>query len=375
MVTQRSYEVDVIRMASLIGICLVNIPFMALPVTDTFNLPSNSFDRYAVLFVSVFFQLKFFLLFSFIFGWGMSVQLRSLERRGESFNRVYLRRMAGLLFLGMLHAIFVFSGDILVLYSMVGVVLWLFRSSSIRRLLSLAAWMLPVSVIFLTVLAVILDSATSATIAEPKYSLGGSYTDTVLARVYDLPATLVSLILLQGPLVLSAFALGLAAGRSNFFLPGNSGFQRLEKLIPWLLVIGLVLNGLFALASGDLFEQEWLAFIGFVGIAIGAPMLSAVYLYLLVRLARTITNIPKLLLLAGQNSLSSYALQGVLAGFVFGGYGLGWFGQLGQFDLLGVALVISIVAMMMIGAYASIFGSGPLEPILRFISGRRPKGD
>jgi uncharacterized protein len=114
-------------------------------------------------------------------------------------------------------------------------------------------------------------------------------------------------------------------------------------------------------------EYELLSLLGFVLIAIGAPALSAVYIYFFIRLSRA-TKIYDLITLAGQNSLSCYVLQGVLAGFVFGAYGLGLFDDLGHAALIPVALIIALIAMACVGTMAKVFGRGPLESILRRIS-------
>lgn len=369
---QRSYEVDIIRMAALIGICMVNVPFMALPMESMFFPPISGLDKAAVLFIEVFFQLKFFLLFSFIFGWGMAIQQKSAARKGHSFNRRYLRRALGLVLLGAAHATLVFNGDILVLYGLMGLLLWFARNLSAKTLMKLAAWMIPLSMLCLTLVALAIEviSSDPSLMSAPQYSLGGGYIETILARAHDWPTTFIGLIFLQGPLVYAAFATGLAAGKSDFFKPGNQAFNTLERKIPLLLGIGLPLNVLFALVMGNYLPAnlELLSLLGFAGIAIGAPALSAVYLYALVRIGRAAT-LPRVLVLAGQNSLSSYVLQGVLAGLVFAGYGLGLFNQLGNFALLGVALAIGLAAMVLIGSYATAFGRGPLEPILRRISG------
>lgn len=369
MSTERSYEVDIIRMAALVGICLVNVPFMALPISEIFSVPANTVDRLAAFIIEVFFQFKFFLLFSFIFGWGMAIQLNQAEKKGYNFNQRYWRRMLGLMLLGVLHASLVFSGDILVLYALFGSLLWLAKESDSHKLLRTALWMIPLSLLCLSGLAFILAEVLAGEIPEPEYSLGGHYAETLLARLYDWPVTFIALLLIQGPLVFAAFACGLAAGKSHFFQPGHSAFSKLEKAVPWLLALGLPLNVLYALALKDYLTSDWLQFIGFIAIAVGAPMLSAVYLYVLIRLARGVTCIPKVLILAGQNSLSSYVLQGIIAGFVFAGYGLGWFGQFGYFSLLSIASIIALIAMLLVGVYAKFFQRGPLETVLRKMSG------
>lgn len=372
---RRTNEVDIIRMAALIGICVVNVPFMALPVESVFILPDSFYDKSAAFLVECFLQLKFFILFSFIFGWGMAIQSRSAESKGQSFSKRSFRRMAGLAILGVVHAILVFSGDILLLYVLLGLFLWLIRDFSPRQLIKFAAWMLPLSMIFITIIAVLIDAMmTDEAISYAEIggaSLGGSFLEGTKTRLVDWPITLGFLVLLQGPLALGAFAAGLAAAKTNFFSENSDGLKLIQQRLPLLIIIALPSNILYAAVVGGIVPENYeiLALLGFVLIAIGAPALSLIYLYLFIRLSRTI-KMPPLLVLAEQNSLSSYVAQGVLAGFVFGAYGLGLFHSVGHAGLIPVSLIIALVAMVLVGVCAKTFGRGPLEPILRKISGR-----
>ena len=372
---RRTNEVDIIRMAALIGICVVNVPFMALPVESVFIPPDSFYDKSAAFLVECFLQLKFFILFSFIFGWGMAIQSRSAESKGQSFSKRYFRRMAGLAILGVVHAILVFSGDILLLYALLGLFLWLIRDFSPRQLIKFAAWMLPLSMIFITIIAVLIDAVmTDEAISYAEIggaSLGGSFLEGTKTRLVDWPVTLGFLVLLQGPLALGAFAGGLAAAKTDFFSENSDGLKLIQQRLPLLIIIALPSNILSAAVVGGIVPENYeiLALFGFVFIAIGAPALSLIYLYLFIRLSRMI-KMPHLLVLAGQNSLSSYVAQGVLAGFVFGAYGLGLFHSVGHAGLIPVSLIIALVAMVLVGVCAKTFGRGPLEPILRKISGR-----
>lgn len=371
---RRSNEVDIIRMAALIGICVVNVPFMALPVESVFIPPDSFYDKSAAFLVECFLQLKFFILFSFIFGWGMAIQSRSAELKGLSFSKRYFRRMAGLAILGVFHAMLVFSGDILVLYALLGMLLWLIKDFSPRQLMKFAAWMLPLSMIFLTIIAVLIDALMTdeaiSFAAIGGASLGGGFLEATRARFADWPITLGFLVLLQGPLALGAFAAGLAAAKTDFFSENSEGFNLIQQRLPLLIIIALPSNILYAAVVGGIVPEtyEILSLLGFVLIAIGAPALSLIYLYLFIHLSRMI-KMPHLLVLAGQNSLSSYVAQGVLAGFVFGAYGMGLFHSLGHAALIPVSLTIALMAMVLVGVCAKIFGRGPLEPILRKISG------
>ena len=362
----RNTAVDAIRLASLIGICIVNLPFLGLPVEATLVPPEGLADRVAAFFVEALFQSKFFLLFSFLFGWGIHVQDQSASRAGVPFVGRYGRRLIGLAALGCLHAVLVFTGDILLLYALFGLLILPMRSFSAQTLMRHGYAMIPVAAILLTGLALVLSDQV---VPVPGSGLGGSFIEATKARLTDWPSTFGFLALFQGPMVFGAFAMGLAAGKSQFFAPHSVGRTGLARLAPWFLVLGLPLNLLYAASTSEMIpaDQELMSLAGFVGIALAGPMLAAVYLHLLLVLNDRFV-LPEVLVRAGQNSLSAYVLQGIMAGFVFGGYGFGVFGQIGLAGLLPVGLIIAVAAILVIGLLAKPTGRGPLETILRRIT-------
>ncbi len=363
--TVRSSEVDVIRLAALVGIAVVNVPFMGLPTEAAFTSPTDTVDLAVSFFVECFLQLKFFLLFSFVFGWGFHIQKTQAEARGHSLRRRYFRRLIGLAGFGFAHALFIFSGDILVLYALLGVLLWFVKNRSVNALKWLAALTVPVSICCLMLLGAIIDQVSVSDLLDHSsasaHGLGGSFWDATRTRWVDWPSSFGFLVLLQGPLAFGAFLLGLVAARTEFFKSGNGAFARLLKRASLLLVVALPLNIAYAAAMAGLIPDhyEWLLIIGFLGIALGAPLLSALYLIALVQFARTF-KLSTILLLAGQNSLSAYLLQGIIAGFVFGSYGLGWFGELGHAALLVLSLMIAWLSLIVVGGLCPAFWSRAL---------------
>lgn len=365
MSSERNAAVDLVRLVSLTGICVVNVPFFALPVEATMVLPSAPADRLAMMLVELLFQAKFFLLFSFIFGWGMEVQSLSAERAGASFNRRFARRLGLLALLGLLHVTLVFVGDILMLYALLGLLAWPLRRSPPRRLLNLAACLLGLALISALLLGLILLLVSEAW-SEATPHLGSTYLDTVAVRLRDWPSTFAFLALFQGPSALAAFLTGIAAARANFFDPDSEARRLLYRALPWLLLAGLALNlayvgGLRAVTQPD---SGLLSVLGIGMIAFGGPVLATVYLAAILWLADR-WQPPTLLLLAGRNSLSCYVMQGIIAGAMFGGYGLGWYDRLGHAALLGLSLLVALSSMILTGLYAQRFGRGPLEALLR----------
>ena len=78
---QRNTTVDIIRTAALFGICIVNLPFLGVDFNQQTEVSLSMADKTVIFLVESLFQNKFFLLFSFIFGWGFQVQINSAKKK------------------------------------------------------------------------------------------------------------------------------------------------------------------------------------------------------------------------------------------------------------------------------------------------------
>lgn len=370
----RNAIVDTLRTAALIGICVVNLPYLALPDSQVLSISPSGADQIAAIVTAIFFEAKFFILFSFLFGWGMEIQQRAAERAGADASRRHRRRMIMLGLLGVLHAVLVFSGDILLLYSLVGSLIWPLRRASPGTLIGFALGMIALSVLSLLLISVVIALYPDAP-SETAAGLSGGYLASLKARLAAWPETFVFLILFQGPLAASAFAAGLAAAKLDVLDPQAMRWRkRCATALPLLLLLGLPMNIAYGLAASGpgLGLGELTDLLAFVSIAAGGPMLTLAYVCA-IRVMADHIRLPSLLVLAGRNSLSSYVLQGVLAGLVFGGYGLGLFGQIGQAGLFPLSIALALAAMILVGLCAHLTGRAPLEFLLRRVTyGARP---
>lgn len=82
----RLQHVDALRGFALLGILAVNIwsfadPYYASPTSNPAY--SSALDHLVRWLVSVFFEAKFYLLFSFLFGYSFTLQMSSAERSGR----------------------------------------------------------------------------------------------------------------------------------------------------------------------------------------------------------------------------------------------------------------------------------------------------
>lgn len=124
------------------GIFSVNIVGMAMIEPAYFNPPTYGFhtiwDRlvWAANFVLVDHKLRG--LFSILFGASMLLVIERARASGRSGAKTHYARMAVLLLLGTLHFYFIWFGDILMLYAMVGMVAFLFWRLDPRSMVLLA---------------------------------------------------------------------------------------------------------------------------------------------------------------------------------------------------------------------------------------------
>ncbi|MGB9099722.1 MAG: DUF418 domain-containing protein, partial [Stenotrophomonas indicatrix] len=153
-VAERIEAMDVLRGFALLGILLMNLEGFVGPVMASgtgLDPKLAGMDRNIDLLVYVLVQGKFYTLFSLLFGMGFAVMSQRAEQAGRPFAGVYWRRGLVLLALGVIHAIFIWAGDILMMYALCSFLLLAFRPLPTRWLvwLGLVAYVMPIGFMFL----------------------------------------------------------------------------------------------------------------------------------------------------------------------------------------------------------------------------------
>ena len=126
----RIVPVDTLRGVAVLGILLLNVLSFGLPAAaeddPTVYGGAAGADLATWFIVRVFFEGKMRALFSMLFGAGV-VLFTVTRGRGNGVADPYYRRTLWLTAFGLLHGRFLWAGDILFTYGIVGVVLFLFR--------------------------------------------------------------------------------------------------------------------------------------------------------------------------------------------------------------------------------------------------------
>jgi uncharacterized protein len=367
-VKERQALPDQLRGFALLGIIVVNMPFLAVSNIGIWEMQLSSFSDQAVAFLIVTLaQGKFYLLFAFLFGYSLTLILKSRSPKGV--NR-YLRRLVGLAVLGAGHAYLFFIGDILMSYALLGLVLLIFIGRSTRTVLIASAVSFLLGLALLTLLffeSLAAANTAGGFISNPAaldQALKGSFLESVIGRANALPEALVVQLVINWFPALSMFLLGLAAGRAGLL----SDPARYNRLWRSCVLVGILIGLPAAIASA------WLALVpedptgvyGIAGVAVGfalAPALSAGYVGAIALLSNK--RFMSYTEPAGRMSLTGYLGESIVLAVIFCGWGLGLFGLLSLTQALLVALGVWVALEIFAKLWLRQFAYGPFEWILR----------
>ncbi|MCU0513716.1 MAG: DUF418 domain-containing protein [Anaerolineae bacterium] len=355
-IQERIIALDVLRGVALGGIFIVNmLDFSGSALRlNTLGSRGSDLDQLVDSAIAFFAVVKFYLLFSFLFGVGFAVQMRRAEGSGRSFVGFYLRRLAILFGIGLAHAILIWDGDILRVYAVAGVLLLLLRHRSDRALLALAGVITLAGLLFFGVAGDALTVDTAAHADTVVLFVEGSYADVVAARLAR-PQT----IDVQLPMVLAMFLVGLVVGRSGRLDDPERYRPLLRRAWKWALPVGLAGNAL--LLVGAVEGQSW----GIsLGVHVGAPALSFVYLCAVLLNADRLRGLAP----AGQMALSNYVGQSLVATTLFYGYGFGLYDRLAAWQSFALTLILFALLAGFSAMWLRHFRFGPVEWLWRTLT-------
>ena len=373
---QRDSFPDILRGFALFGIAMVNIQLFSISTfngAESLDLSQPENGTVAFIIWSLF-QAKFYLLFSFLFGYSAHYVIKSdKSNRGR-----WIGRSIGLLLLGAIHLSFFFQGDILFLYGALGLLLTAFYFRS-DKALKIWAWLIYVLSAVLFAALALLTFAGEFFLASKGKSLpadlynevldvalkNGSFLEIAAARVELWLSLAGQAFLLQGPLVFAAFLVGVLVARRDG-LATNLSPRLMKRLAVWGLTLGLGIQ----LAAAYMFVQSTQLESYGLGLYlsaialnfIGAPLMSAGLVGGLWLISQRL-KLP-LLSAAGRHSLSVYLGQSLVFSTLFSAWGFGLFAEV---SLLGVVLIAAWTwfALAVLAQINSRYNQrGPMEALL-----------
>jgi uncharacterized protein len=368
--------IDALRGFALLGILLVNEAAFRLGVSGMMPGGGAGGTAWRTTAVDAAIQWlvagKFVLIFAFLFGWGVHTQ----AARGEGFRGRYVRRLMGLLLLGIVHAAFFFAGDILAVYALLGFFMLrpVRRDWPVARLVRSAAILLAVQAVILVGLAAMMaaapdDDATLVEYARRSAEIyrTGDFWSVTAHRLGEFAAfSLLATLLMLGWGLLAMFRLGLAAAKT-FAEGGLEAMRPTARRVLWpALIAGLAANGVCAALTASL-PDPWASGATLLQVALAAPILSLAYLAAAVLILSTPAGqrLAPPLATAGRMSLTIYIGQSVIMSLLYHGYGLGLAASLSSAGSVLVCLIVYAALIAFSRLWLGVFRIGPLEWVLR----------
>lgn len=376
---------DRLRGIALLGIVVVNAPLLGISV-DGFTPQSLStvWDKIAVFFVIALAQSKFYLLFSFLFGYSAAFILRD---NSHADRRRFVRRLIGLLVIGLVHATFFYIGDILVAYAVLGFALLAVSRYSDR---ALKLWAIAAFAVGLTLpLAMLgpmveLDPNTLIVPQNPNLAAldaafaDGTFLETAAAR-WQAASSMVGAFVQQGALAFGCFCLGLLAARHRLLADPEEHRDLWRRMAIIGIGVGLpiqILGAAMAMTGlGNTGQATTVSVLGSVIVFSTAPILAAGMMGLLGWGLAVRPGLASFAAAPGRASLSVYIGESVILSLAFCSYGLGYFGKWGVFAVTMAAMSTWLVLALLAHVWLHYFSRGPLEALLAAWTGDRVRTD
>jgi uncharacterized protein len=380
---ERIELLDVLRGAALFGIIAANMRGFNGPLAgymDHTLMWTDPVSRVAQGLVDFFISGKFITLFSFMFGIGFAVQMERADARGIHASTFYVRRLVVLLLFGLAHSLFLWWGDILAPYAIMGFFLILLRRRSQRTILRWSALIYAYPLIVSSVMLVLqtagvpIPSPPATTPQELARVIGvyggGSYAAILTQNVAELAFNAFGLVFFY-PRVLGIFLFGLWVWREGILRDLASKTPLLRRCQRLGLVVAVVLNAA-TVAIMEIVHPNPLAPSGWGLVAgltsgIGMPAGSLFYVSTLALLWQSPKWRARLRPFGavGRTALSNYLLQTVLCTTLYYSWGGALYGRVGP--LLGLVPTVVIYGgqLLLSGWWVERFAYGPMEWLWR----------
>jgi uncharacterized protein len=410
---ERISAIDTIRGFALLGILLMNICSFGLPMAAYNNpAPAGSATGLNLLtwcVITVLGEGKMRAIFSMTFGASVYLLIDRLSRKGAAADAadIHYRRMLWLLLFGLIHAYFIWDGDILFPYAMMGLLLYPLRKLSPKALLITAGVMMLLiagSGLGYHFHLKHMHGEYDKVIADEK--AGKRLTKEQQETKKDWEGTLAQFTPSAEDLKKETDAhLGSYFKLFAFRAKEVYRFHSFPIYVApvWFDMLDMMLIGIALLKSGVLtgkFSTKFYVWMAFLSFLVGMPahavsvwwaakqhfsmdaltLTYALYepgrftafgyiaLLLLIIRSGALRRVTKTLASVGQMAFSNYILTSLICTTIFEGYGFGYFGKLQRYQLYGVVLCVWLVILILSPIWLRHFRFGPLEWVWRSLT-------
>jgi len=404
----RIQSIDVLRGIALLGLPTMNIIHFSMPQAAYMNpyvYQADAFMNHFIFsFLNLFADQKFMGLFTLLFGASLILLRDKNISNGADSSLIHYSRMFVLLLLGLFHFWFIWSGDILMFYAVIGIMLYPLAQLSPKALFWISGVFLA-----LTLYCVHIPNITPQALGEDGF-----------ADVSEFYAPSDAFIESHGKLMLGTYSQTMSVHRAEEELPPESTTQSEEELAQsfkamWVFVsfglfifckmICMITLGMALYKTGVVQGNRTLSFyktLAFIGISIGGIVTISglvynyqrawdiqsffsygmllkefgsvlmtlgyvgLFIYLLQKGILSLAG--QFIARVGQMALTNYLSQSIICALLFYGIGLGLYGSVSRLELIPIIIGIWIVQIVFSVVWLNHFVQGPVEWLWRSTS-------
>lgn len=380
--TNRILHLDIFRGFAILGIFMVNILVMntSFLYRESWIIENASAINDAAYWcLEMFFFSKFFPIFSFLFGIGVALQIRSLKAKMSNSNLFLFRRFTGLLIFGVAHLLLLWAGDILHLYALFGFVL-MFMYRTPPYVILIAAIAVMFFPYFDEIYQYIIDCfnvnpAGDYSVFErweiSDLKINGSYASGIDLRISEYGFFMPFLVSFLIPTALTMTLLGLYIVKKGIIDRIDSFVNKIR--IPFIIVFVVLISYRFTLVHWIMpaFQIEYGTMLSFVLMTIfilTEVVLSFAYLIIIVHLIRSKIGLKLLspLQYVGRMAFTNYIMQSVIGYLIMRTFG--YFESFSPAECIMIVLIVFACQIPLSWFWLKHFKFGPLEWLWRCIS-------
>ncbi len=374
---------DIYRGFAILGIFVVNIVIMNSTFLNQDEFAkqwTSNIDQITEKVLLLFFYTKFFPIFSLLFGLGISMQaLKMFDDNRLSFS-FFGRRMLILFFFGIFHIVFLWSGDVLNLYAILGLftTLMIKRSNKLILMLSALFIFFPFYDHFFEFLfnllnfqpEIYLKNYTGETVNQ--IIKNGTYLEGIKLRLLEYLSNIPILFGFLAPIAISMFLLGLYLGKNKIYNSLEIFIKRIKKAVLLITIITTIyrITFLFILVNYEIFKLENYREI-FIKIMVLSDVVMGVFYLWGIGWMYYNTKWKNLLLpfkYVGRMALTNYLMQSFIGLLLFSSIGFKRYETLSPSGAFITAILVFIFQVVFSKFWLKYFRFGPLEWIWRCLT-------
>ena len=379
----RIHSLDLIRGFAVLGILIMNITSFSqismAYMNPTIGAGLEGYNQYFHGFNYIFADTRFMSIFSILFGAGVVLFTQRIEEKGKRVTALHYKRMFWLLLFGLIHAYFIWVGDILVAYAICGGLVFFFRKKSIRRLFIMAIilFLIPISLNFITYYGMpkeALESTfaffypSSEQIALQTKIMQSSYLEQMPLRLENAVEIQTLIFMIEIFWRTSAMMLlGMILYRKGI-LSAEKSTAYYKKMIWVGFVPGLIIS---SIGLSQVYASEWSgAYVMNIGANykfVSGIFMALGYIGLVIWIYKKgiFKKFQNRLQATGRMAFTNYIGMSVICILIFNGHGLGLFGTLDRLQQFLIVIAVWVLILIISPLVLKKHQFGPLEWLWR----------